>query len=436
MARPSFRTLARAHRLFGGRGPTAVRRYQGGSHTRGDVSITLASNPAPGSARGAGRRRLCLQRLSLRHAPDRRRRARRHHVAAGLPHHRLRRRRAERAPDGARASRRRVRRLALARARCTRSSTATATHAPTRCTWSPAGSTAERRRVPRRRALRRRGEPHPALRTSRATSAHPPSPWSSPTPIRPTRITAGSSSRFGPDGRLYVPVGAPCNVCDAAGPLHAHDHAHRPAGGRPEMVARGVRNSVGFDWHPGNGELWFTDNGRDWLGDDQPPDELNHAPRPGEHFGFPYCHGDGIARSRAQRAAAPAASSRRRRASSARTWPRSACASTPAAMFPEKYRGGIFIAEHGSWNRSTPIGYRVTFVKIEGGRAVAYEPFAEGWLQGGDGVGAPGRRARDARRRAARLRRQGRPHLPHHLRRKRLIPRQKPRPGTMGAGSI
>src|SRR6266446_7903736 len=97
---------------------------------------------------------------------------------------------------------------------------------------------------------------------------------------------------FGPDGRLYVPVGAPCNVCEPPGPLYASITRLDVAGGRPEVVARGVRNSVGFDFHPETGELWFTDNGRDWLGDDQPPDELNRLTHVGEHFGFPFCHGN------------------------------------------------------------------------------------------------------------------------------------------------
>src|SRR5436190_1433530 len=98
---------------------------------------------------------------------------------------------------------------------------------------------------------------------------------------------------FGPDGKLYVPVGAPCNVCEVSG-LHATLTRLDLNGGKPEIVARGVRNSVGFDFHPRTRQLWFTDNGRDWLGDDQPPDELNHVTKAGEHFGFPYCHGDGI----------------------------------------------------------------------------------------------------------------------------------------------
>jgi glucose/arabinose dehydrogenase len=193
---------------------------------------------------------------------------------------------------------------------------------------------------------------------------------------------------FGPDGRLYVPVGAPCNVCAPPGPLHAAITRLEVAGGQPEVVARGVRNSVGFDFHPESRELWFTDNGRDWMGDDQPPDELNRLTRPGEHFGFPFCHGEAIRDPEHNGG----------RACTDFTPPARLLGPHVAAigmrfytgsMFPAKYRGGIFIAEHGSWNRSTPIGYRVTFVKVEGGRAVSYEPFASGWLKGSIASGRP-----------------------------------------------
>jgi YD repeat-containing protein len=192
---------------------------------------------------------------------------------------------------------------------------------------------------------------------------------------------------FGPDGRLWVPVGAPCNVCEPPGPLHSTITRLDPTG-RPEVMARGVRNSVGFDFHPDTGELWFTDNGRDWLGDDQPPDELNRLARPGEHFGFPYCHGLALADPDFNRG----------RPCAQFTAPARLLGPHVAAlgmrfytgrMFPEKYRGGIFIAEHGSWNRSAPIGYRVSFVKVEEGRATSYEVFAEGWLKGGTAGGRP-----------------------------------------------
>jgi glucose/arabinose dehydrogenase len=193
---------------------------------------------------------------------------------------------------------------------------------------------------------------------------------------------------FGPDGKLYVPVGAPCNICTPPGLLHATITRLDLAGGRPEVVARGVRNSVGFDFDPATGDLWFTDNGRDWLGDDQPPDELNHLTKVGEHFGFPFCHGNGI-RDPEHNAG---------RSCGEFTAPARELGPHVAAigmrfytgrMFPEKYRGGIFIAEHGSWNRSTPIGYRVSFVKIENGRATSYESFASGWLKGNTASGRP-----------------------------------------------
>src|SRR5262245_21971942 len=193
---------------------------------------------------------------------------------------------------------------------------------------------------------------------------------------------------FGPDGKLYVPVGAPCNVCAPPGPLHASITRLEIVGGRPEVLARGVRNSVGFDFDPATGDLWFTDNGRDWLGDEQPPDELNHLTKVGEHFGFPFCHGTGIRDPEYNGG----------RSCTDFTPPARELGPHVAAigmrfytgrMFPEKYRGGVFIAEHGSWNRSTAIGYRVTFVKIENGRATSYEPFATGWLKGSTASGRP-----------------------------------------------
>ena len=184
--------------------------------------------------------------------------------------------------------------------------------------------------------------------------------------------------RFGPDGKLYVPVGAPCNVCLSDDPIYATIARINRDGSSLEIFARGVRNSVGFDWHPDTGELWFTDNGRDWLGDDQPPDELNRASMLGLHFGFPHCHGGTIAD--------PQFGS----AQSCKEFTPPAAALGPhvaalgmrfynGRMFPESYRGHIFIAEHGSWNRSEKIGYRVMLVKLRGDRVL-------GW---GHGVGPP-----------------------------------------------
>jgi glucose/arabinose dehydrogenase len=192
---------------------------------------------------------------------------------------------------------------------------------------------------------------------------------------------------FGPDGWLYVPVGAPCNVCEPDD-RHGAIFRMKPDGSELQVFARGVRNSVGFDWEPDTHALWFTDNGRDMLGDDGPPDELNRAAQAGLNFGFPYCHGDAIAD--------PEFGSKR--PCSDFTAPAQALGPHVAALgmrfytgtqFPARYRGQVFIAEHGSWNRSTKIGYRITTVKVEGGRGVAYAPFVTGWLQGERAWGRP-----------------------------------------------
>lgn len=194
---------------------------------------------------------------------------------------------------------------------------------------------------------------------------------------------------FGPDGKLYVPVGAPCNICEPDPERYANITRFDPATGRIEVVARGVRNTVGFDWQPGTGQLWFTDNGRDWLGDDAPPDELNRLARPGQHFGYPYCHGGAIAD--------PEFGAKRR--CDAFAPPVQNLGAHVAALgmrfytgsaFPAHYRGAVFIAEHGSWNRSDKSGYRVSVVRLDDtGRAVAYEPFVEGWLRGQSAWGRP-----------------------------------------------
>jgi glucose/arabinose dehydrogenase len=191
---------------------------------------------------------------------------------------------------------------------------------------------------------------------------------------------------FGPDGKLYISIGAPCNVCDKPG--YAQIVRMNPDGSDREIYASGVRNSVGLTWHPETGELWFTDNGRDMMGDDIPPCELNHAPRKGLHFGFPYCHGGDVAD--------PEYGKQRQCGDLTPPVQKLGPHVAPLGlrfytgdMFPPEYRGQIFIAEHGSWNRSKKIGYRVTLVKLEGNRAVSYEPFAEGWLQNEQYSGRP-----------------------------------------------
>lgn len=188
--------------------------------------------------------------------------------------------------------------------------------------------------------------------------------------------------RFGPDGKLYVPVGAPCNICEPEQEIFGTITRINPDGSGLEIYARGIRNTVGFDWHPVTKELWFTDNGRDGWGDDRPPEELNHAPRPGLHFGFPYRYGKALV--------------------DASFTPKEKIDFKPAAlempahtaalgmrfytgkMFPEKYHNQIFIAQHGSWNRSKPDGYRVVVAFLENNRAVRYAHFATGWLREDD----------------------------------------------------
>ncbi|HLZ20048.1 MAG TPA: sorbosone dehydrogenase family protein, partial [Smithellaceae bacterium] len=193
---------------------------------------------------------------------------------------------------------------------------------------------------------------------------------------------------FGPDGLLYVPVGAPCNICLSPDKIFATITRMRPDGSSPEIFARGVRNTVGFDWHPDTKELWFTDNGRDWLGSDRPPDELNHAPGKDMHFGYPFCHGAAISDpdygigKKCKDFVAPAIE----------LGPHVAALGMrfyTGSLFPPEYKNRIFIAEHGSWNRLTPIGYRITTVKLDGNKAVNYDVFAQGWLDGRSVSGRP-----------------------------------------------
>lgn len=191
---------------------------------------------------------------------------------------------------------------------------------------------------------------------------------------------------FGPDGKLYISIGAPCNVCEEPG--YATIVRMNPDGSEREVFARGVRNSVGFDRDPSTGELWFHDNGRDWLGDDLPADELNHAKEAGLHFGYPYCHAGEILDPEFGQGhdcddyVAPAQKLGAHVAALGLLF-------YTGNMFPAQYRGQIFIAEHGSWNRSKKAGYRVSLVRLEAGVPVSYEPFAEGWLQGESVSGRP-----------------------------------------------
>jgi glucose/arabinose dehydrogenase len=189
---------------------------------------------------------------------------------------------------------------------------------------------------------------------------------------------------FGPDDKLYVSLGAPCNICDE--PELTVMLRMNADGSEREVHARGIRNSVGFDWAPDSGELWFTDNGRDMLGDEIPPCELNRVSAAGEHFGFPFCHGTDVADPKLGDLGSCSDST----APAQELDPHSAPLGMrfyTGDMFPDTYRNHVFIAEHGSWNRSKAAGktgYRVALVRVDDGRAVAYETFMEGFLVGDD----------------------------------------------------
>ncbi len=192
---------------------------------------------------------------------------------------------------------------------------------------------------------------------------------------------------LGPDNKLYITVGAPCNLCLSEDTIFATISRLDLDGSNLEVYAHGVRNSVGFTWHPETGDMWFTENGRDMMGDNKPGDELNRATKKGMHFGFPYCHQGNIVDPDFED-----------HNCADYTPPEQVLGPHVAALglkfytgdqFPDSLRGDIFIAEHGSWNRSTPIGYRITRVKLDGNKAVSYTPFVDGWLQGSSAWGRP-----------------------------------------------
>jgi glucose/arabinose dehydrogenase len=183
--------------------------------------------------------------------------------------------------------------------------------------------------------------------------------------------------RFGPDGWLYVPVGANCNVCDI-GTQYGRLFRIDVNSDKKEVVATGIRNTVGFDWDPSRKELWFTDNGRDLMGDDTPPDELNKVSKMGENFGFPYCHGKNIQDP-----------GFKQKKCSESTRPQWEFPAHIAALGMRFWDGKIVVAEHGSWNRSQPQGYRISLVDVEKGKATKYTPWIQGWLQGAKHWGRP-----------------------------------------------
>lgn len=185
---------------------------------------------------------------------------------------------------------------------------------------------------------------------------------------------------FGPDGKLYVPVGAPCNICESKEPVYASMTRMNVDGTGMEVVHSGIRNSVGFDWHPVTKKLYFTDNGRDLMGDDMPECELNYAPNDNMHFGYPYCHqGDtpdpefGKTR-KCDEFTPPAAKLGPHTAPLGMTF-------YTGAQFPEMYKNQIFVARHGSWNRSKKSGYDIILATLNAeGIVTDTQPFITGWL--------------------------------------------------------
>jgi glucose/arabinose dehydrogenase len=195
--------------------------------------------------------------------------------------------------------------------------------------------------------------------------------------------------RFGSDNKLYTAVGAPCNICDPEKDIYTSLVRLNSDGSDLEILARGIRNTVGFDWQPETNALFFNDNGRDHLGDDEPADELNHWTSKGEHFGYPYCHaGDTLD---------PEFGKNKKCADYvAPVWKYKAHIA-PLGMrfytgqsFPAEYKNQLLVAQHGSWNRTVPQGYQVALVKFKNGKPVAEQSFISGWLTDkGEVLGRP-----------------------------------------------
>lgn len=195
--------------------------------------------------------------------------------------------------------------------------------------------------------------------------------------------------RFGPDGKLYSAVGAPCNICKPEDEIYASLFRINPDGSGFQILADGIRNTVGFDWEPGTRHLFFNDNGRDHLGDDVPADELNQWTGNREHYGFPYCHAGNVPDPEF-------AQNKKCGQLKGPVW-RYKAHVAPLGMrfytgsqFPESYYKQLFVAQHGSWNRSQPQGYQVALVKFREAEPFSEQPFVSGWLtSSGDVLGRP-----------------------------------------------
>lgn len=208
--------------------------------------------------------------------------------------------------------------------------------------------------------------------------------------IVPDLPTGGHFTRtvnFGPDGKMYVSIGSSCNICEEKDRRRAAILQLNPDGSDGKVFAKGLRNSVGLTWDPVKGEMWASDNGRDWLGDNLPPDEINRV-NEGKDYGWPYCYGDRIPDPkfndgrRCRNTVAPIVELQAHSAPLGLTF-------YDGDLFPEEFKGDLFVAYHGSWNRSVPTGYKLVRIRIKDGKPEAIEDFATGWLQGTKVLGRP-----------------------------------------------
>lgn len=231
------------------------------------------------------------------------------------------------------------------------------------------------------------GETHQVIRVRYRGFREPPGKKEVIVPSLPTGGHFTRTIGFGPDGKLYLSIGSSCNVCRERDRRRAAIIRYNSDGTGEEVFAEGLRNAVGIAWHPETGELWVSDNGRDWLGDDLPPDEINIVKK-GRHYGWPYCYGSSVADPSLGNPEICVATEPPVFEIQAHSAPLGIAFYT-GKMFPEEYKGDLFVALHGSWNRSSPTGYKVIRIKLDGGKPVAAFDFVSGLLRNGSAEHRP-----------------------------------------------
>lgn len=224
------------------------------------------------------------------------------------------------------------------------------------------------------------GETHQVIRIKYSGINKAPGPKEIIVPNIPTGGHFTRTVRFGPDSKMYVSIGSSCNVCIEKDRRRAAIMRYNPDGTGGELFAQGLRNSVGIAWHPETEELWASDNGRDWLGDNLPPEEINVV-KEGRHYGWPYCYGDRIPDKTLSKPAFCKTTEPPVFEMQAHSAPLGIAFYT-GKMFPTQYRGDLFVAFHGSWNRKEPTGYKVVRIVLTNNKPVSIEDFVSGWLRG------------------------------------------------------